>query len=161
MVMPAELIYALNIAAVLGSGMIAGLFFVFSNTVMAALGKLRPANGIAAMQFINRDIQNPLFFAVFLGTGIICVALLISLIWSWHLPGAAFILAGSVTYLVGSILVTIIFNVPMNEALDKLTPESAEAEETWVGYLSKWTAWNHVRSVASVLGAVFFVLAIK
>ena len=57
--------------AALGSGLIAGTFFVFSVAVMRALGQ-RPANeGMAAMQAINIVILNPIFLGVFLGTTIV------------------------------------------------------------------------------------------
>lgn len=45
----------------LGCGLIAGFFFAFSAVVMKALGKLPPAQGIAAMQSINVVVINPWF----------------------------------------------------------------------------------------------------
>ncbi len=45
--------FGLTFAAAIGSGLMAGLFFVFSVTVMTALGKLPAPAGIAAMQSIN------------------------------------------------------------------------------------------------------------
>jgi len=53
-----------------------------------------------------------------------------------------------------------VFNVPMNEALETVEPESVEAANLWTRYLTNWTAWNHVRTVASFLGAVSFILAL-
>ena len=138
----------------------AGVFFIFSNTVMSALARLQPPQGIAAMQSINRTILNPLFFVAFLGTAATSILLAISLLWRWQQPGAVYILAGSLLYLVGAILVTIVFNVPMNEDLETLEPESVEAANLWTRYLTNWTAWNHVRTVASFLGAVSFILAL-
>ena len=37
----------------LGCGLVAGVFFAFSTFVMKALGKLPPAQGVAAMQSIT------------------------------------------------------------------------------------------------------------
>ncbi|WP_246131827.1 hypothetical protein [Pistricoccus aurantiacus] len=51
----------LLIAATLGSGLIAGLFCVFSNFMMRALARIPTPAGIAAMQAINRAILNPAF----------------------------------------------------------------------------------------------------
>ncbi|HEX4572527.1 MAG TPA: hypothetical protein VH184_18985, partial [Dongiaceae bacterium] len=63
-----RLLFALAFLSALGSGLMAGLFFAFSAFVMAALGRIVPAAGIAAMQSINVTILNPLFFSVFFGT---------------------------------------------------------------------------------------------
>ncbi|PTR10630.1 hypothetical protein C8R32_101160 [Nitrosospira sp. Nsp5] len=62
-----ELLFPLTFLAVLGCGLMAGLFFVFSNSVMKVLARLHPESGIAAMQSINIVIINPLFLTVFLG----------------------------------------------------------------------------------------------
>ena len=113
------------------------------------------------MQSINRVILNPLFFLVFLGTAIACLILMISLYWRWEEAGSVYLLAGSLLYLVGTILVTIVFNVPRNEALDKLEPDSREAAELWSRYLREWTAWNHVRTLTCTLGLVSFILALR
>jgi len=155
-----NLFFTLTLLSALGCGLMAGVFFIFSNTVMSALARLQPPQGIAAMQSINRTILNPLFFVAFLGTAATSILLAISLLWRWQQPGAVYILAGSLLYLVGAILVTIVCNVPMNEDLETVEPESVEAANLWTRYLTNWTAWNHVRTVASFLGAVSFILAL-
>ena len=118
--------FALTLFAALGCGLMAGLFFAFSVSVMAALARRPPAEGIAAMQAINVVILNPLFFAVFFGTAVACVILVISLLIRWPQPSATYLLAGSLLYLIGAILVTITFNVPRNNALAAVDPASAE-----------------------------------
>lgn len=155
-----NLFVTLTLLAALGCGLMAGIFFIFSNTVMSALARLQPPQGLAAMQAINRTILNPLFFVLFLGTAAACLLLAVSLLWRWPQPGAVYLLAGSLLYLVGAILVTIVFNVPMNEALDTVTPESVDAAARWASYLTHWTTWNHVRTVAALLAAVSFLVAL-
>ena len=152
--------FALTFVAALGCGLMAGVFFIFSNTVMKALARLQPPQGIAAMQSINSTILNPLFFVAFLGTAATTILLAISVLWRWQQSSAAYLLAGSLLYLVGAILVTIVFNVPMNEALDKVEPASGEAADLWARYLTRWTTWNHVRTVAAFLGSLSFILAL-
>jgi uncharacterized membrane protein len=152
--------FILTLLSALGCGLMAGVFFIFSNTVMGALAQLQPPQGIAAMQSINRTILNPLFFVAFLGTAATTTLLAISLLWRWQHPGTAYLLAGSLFYLIGTILVTIVFNVPMNEALDSVEPESIEAANQWTKYLTNWTAWNHIRTAASILGTLSFILAL-
>ncbi len=155
-----NLLFTLILLSALGCGLMAGVFFIFSNTVMSALARLKPPQGIVAMQTINSIILNPLFFVAFLGPAAPCLLLTISLFWRWQQAGAGYLLAGSLLYLGGSIVVTIVFNVPMNEALDTVKPESDEAAIMWAKYLTNWTAWNHVRTVASFLAATAFILAL-
>ena len=143
-----------------GSGIMAGLFFIFSNTIMKALSKLPPPQGIASMQSINKVILNPLFFLVFFGTTILSLILAISMIWTWGEPGAIFVLIGALVYFIGMFLVTVVFNVPMNKALDTVMPDTVEASDLWSNYLTKWTAWNHVRTIACVFSTVSYILAI-
>lgn len=154
-------LFVITLLSAVGTGISAGLYFIFSNTVMEALSKIKPHEGIAAMQSINRVILNPLFFLVFIGTAVTSLILLVSLFWRWEQPGSVYILAGSLLYLVGTILVTVLFNVPRNEALDKKEPGSSETAKLWEKYLKEWTAWNHVRTAACILGLISFILALR
>jgi uncharacterized membrane protein len=154
------LFIVLTVVAALGSGLIAGVFFAFSAFVMTALGRLPPDQGIAAMQSINVTVINPWFFAAFFGTAAICVALVIVSFLRWSEPGTIYALAGSVLYLVGAILVTVLFNVPLNDALAAAEPGSAEGAGLWTRYLAEWTAWNHVRTAAPLAAAAGFILAL-
>jgi len=148
-----------TLIAALGSGLIAGTFFVFSVAVMRALGQ-RPANeGMAAMQSINIVILNPIFLGVFLGTAI--VSLLAALFGVlWQVPGSGYLLAGAVFYLLGSFLVTMVVNVPLNTALIAADPASDAGQKLWKNYLTIWTRWNHVRTLASLGALLFFILAL-
>jgi uncharacterized membrane protein len=155
-----SVIFALTFVAALGAGLMAGLFFAFSTFVMTALGRIAPATGIAAMQSINKAILNPIFFAVFFGTPAVSLLLAIAALIRWSAPGAAWLLAGSVIYLAGSFAVTIVFNVPLNNRLAAVAPDSVEGANVWSHYLSVWTAWNHVRTVACLAATAAFILAL-
>ncbi len=152
-------IFILTLAAVLGSGIVAGIFYAFSSFIMGALGKLPPHEGIAAMQSINIVVINPVFFLAFFGTALLSLVLGIHALMQWGTAEAALLLAGAVFYLAGCILVTIIFNVPLNNRLAKVEPTSAEGAEVWRHYLVAWTRWNTVRTVAPSISLVLFVLA--
>jgi uncharacterized membrane protein len=56
--------------------------------------------------------------------------------------------------------VTILFNVPLNNQLDAVDPESVEGRALWAHYLSRWTRWNHVRSVATLFSTFLLVLSL-
>ena len=143
----------------LGCGLIAGAFFAFSTFVMKALGKLPPPQGIAAMQSINVVVINPWFMSAFLGTGLMCVIVFIASLLRWQNPVTPYLLAGSVLYLVGTVLVTMVFNVPRNDTLAAVAPATREAATLWVSYLSTWTAWNHVRTIAALAASALFIIA--
>lgn len=156
-----RLIFALTFLSALGSGLMAGLFFAFSAFIMTAFGRLPPAGGIAAMQSINVAILNPIFFIVFFGTAAASVLLVIAALAKWSEPGAAYLLAGSLLYLVGCIIVTMVFNVPLNNALAATAPTSTEATSVWTRYLSVWTSWNHIRTIACLAATAAFITALR
>src|SRR6218665_2684394 len=115
-----------TLAAALGCGLVAGVFFAFSVFIMRALALLPPAQGIAAMQSINIVVINPLFLGVFLGTAIVCAGLAIASLLDWSRLGSGWLLAGAVLYIVGTLFVTMTCNVPRNNLLAAIDPASAQ-----------------------------------
>jgi uncharacterized membrane protein len=152
--------FALKLFSVLGCGLVAGVFFAFSTFVMKALAQLQPKEGIVAMQWINITVINPWFMTVFLGTAIACLYLSIASLSKWHPPNSAYLLFGSLFYLIGTVLVTMVFSVPLNDTLAKVKPSSAEYTSLWAKYLTDWTMWNHVRTLASLTAATLFAIAL-
>lgn len=142
------------ILAAIGSGLNAGLFFIFSNTIMRAFDRLPAAGAVAAMNSINRVILNGLFFLVFFGTALLCLALLVGRLDS------PLVVVGALFYLIGSIGVTMVCNVPLNDKLAKVSSSADDMETQWRAYRGPWTRWNHVRSVACLLATVTFVIEI-
>ncbi|MBA2409737.1 MAG: DUF1772 domain-containing protein [Gammaproteobacteria bacterium] len=154
------MLFALNLVATLGCGLMAGLFLAFSTAVMKALAHLPAPAGIAAMQSINVTILNPAFLATFLGTAVVCFVLMIVSLLSWHSPGSVYLLLGSALYLVGTLLVTLVFNVPRNESLASVASDDNDGADLWADYLTTWTAWNHVRAAAAFAAAASLTIAL-
>ena len=153
--------FALKLVAMLGCGLMAGVFFAFSTFVMPALARLQPTQGIAAMQSINITVINPLFMGVFLGTAVACLVLTGSALSKWHQPGAAYMLLGSLLYLVGTLGMTLVFNVPLNDALATVKPDSPAGAALWSNYLTNWTVWNHIRGAAALAATASLALALR
>ena len=151
---------ALTLVAALGCGLVGGAFFAFSTFVMRALGRIPAAQGIAAMQSINVAVITPSFMGALFGTGVMCLILAIASLPSWPASWALYVLAGSVLYLVGTVLVTIVFNVPRNNALAAVDQASADGARVWTEYLRSWTAWNHVRTAAALAAAACLIMAL-
>ena len=78
----------------------------------------------------------------------------------WHDPGAVYLLIGGALYLVGTFLVTLVFNVPKNNALASVAPANPESASLWTDYLSKWTAWNHIRAAAALAAATSLTIGL-
>lgn len=104
---------------------------------------------------------NPLFMGVFMGTTASCLALTFMAISRWNQPGTALLLAGCLLYLVGTFGVTIGGNVPLNDALAAVKPETPEGAHVWANYLNNWTLWNHIRTVAALAATASCVLALR
>jgi uncharacterized membrane protein len=155
-----SLLSSLTLASTLGCGLIAGAFFAFSTFVMKALSRLPAPHGIAAMQSINIVVINPWFMLVFVGTALLCAVLMVHALLAWEKPGSNWTLLASLLYVVGTFGVTIACNVPKNDALAGLNPASSEAVNFWADYLSSWTRWNHVRTLAALAAAAALIFSL-
>ena len=155
-----SLLPVLTFAAALGSGIMAGFFYTFSNVVMGSLARVPAPAGIAAMQSINIVVQNPVFFLLFFGTALLSLILIAMAAMGYATGGTGVLVAGGAVYLVTVIGVTIFFNVPMNNALAATDPSSAAGAELWADYLQRWTMWNHVRTIGNVAALALFLLAL-
>ena len=63
--------------------------------------------------------------------------------------------------LAGIIVVTMVFNVPLNNALAAVDPAGAEGATLWTRYLSESVPWNHVRTLAGVAALASFIFAMR
>jgi uncharacterized membrane protein len=159
--MPDHVRFSATLAALLGAGLIAGVFFAFSSFVMPALRRLPPADGAAAMQTINVVVINPLFLGVFVGTAILSAAAIVDSALRWDRPGAAWLLAGGLLYLVGAFGVTIVGNVPLNNRLALLDVASTNAATEWATFYARWMVWNHLRTIAATLATAAYAISLR
>lgn len=139
------------LAALLLTGAIFGFFFAWVCSTMWGLDRLPPATAIAAMQAMNASVRNIVFAPAFFGTG---PALLLAgaVAWRAGLSRSAGLFAGAaVVYLLGAFALTLIVNVPMNEALAAVDPDAPGAAGIWSGYSARWQRWNQIRTLASGL----------
>jgi uncharacterized membrane protein len=153
-------LFALKFISVIGCALIAGVFFAFSTFVMNALSRLPPAQGIAAMQSINITAINPLFMTALFGTAAACLLLIISTLSKLSQPDAVYLCLGSLLYLIATVGVTIVFNVPLNNELAIADPSSSQSENLWARYLTDWTFWNHIRTVAALAASATFIVSL-
>jgi uncharacterized membrane protein len=144
----------------IGSGLLAGLYFAFSAFIMTALGRIDRAAGISAMNAINVEIVRSLFMPLFLGTTVASALLVGLALFRWGASGALPMLLGGLLLVLGMFVVTMVFNVPLNNTLAAVVPTSAEGATFWTRYLEIWTPWNHVRTLACTGATALYLLAL-
>lgn len=154
------LVRATTLAAVVGTGAMGGVFFAFSSFVMQGLGKLPAPDGIRAMQRINEAAVRPALMTGLFGTAAVCIGLGLYALRHRDQPGQQVLLVGSAIYLIGTIGLTITYHVPANDALAALDPHAPASIAPWQSYLSRWTGWNHVRTISSLAAATLFTVAL-
>jgi len=155
-----RVVFALLTVSALGCGLSAGVFFAFSTFIMKALRRLPSPQGIAAMQAINVAAPNPAFMLVLFGSAVTSLAAAAWTIVDAPHAGSTYVVAGAALHLVGTVLVTMSFNVPKNEALAAVDPVSLAGTLLWANYVVTWTRWNHVRTASSTAAAAALILGL-
>ncbi len=155
-----QLIPAVGTMVLLGSALVGGIFFAFSSFIMKALAGVPSAEGIGAMQSINVVVINPSFLGAFFGTAVLSLVAGGLALASWGSPSASYFLGGALFYLVGTILVTMFGNVPLNNQLAAASATDPGTREVWEQYLDRWVMWNHVRTAAAMVAALLYTLGL-
>jgi uncharacterized membrane protein len=149
--------YALLLLGLLASALMAGFFFAYSFSVMQGLAATDPLAATLAMRSINALIRTPVFFFAFFG------ALAFPLLAALIAPRRSVMLlalGGALAYGLGAFLVTVAVNVPLNDALAAATPSVENAAQLWRDYGPRWTAWNHLRTAASIVAFALLTAAL-
>ncbi len=139
------------------TALMAGFFYSYSISVSIGLGKLSDSVFLKAMQSINKEVQNSLFFICFLGT---IVLLPLAAVQHIESPSFLFLLFASVLYIIGVLGVTVAVNVPLNNQLENFQIEAStplQIKEMRAVFEARWNYWNNIRTLASI-GAITLVL---
>jgi len=151
---------AILAAAVIMCGMIAGFFLTFSDFLMRSLKLAKTTAGIEVMQIINREVWKSI--TIFMLWGMVALSVALGGYASLQLNGPllAWVISGSTTYVLGMLLVSYAFNIPMNNRLDALELSTPAAATYWHdNYVDRWVFWNYVRAIASATAAICFFMA--
>ena len=151
----------LLIATILGTGMVAGVFYAFSAFVTQGLDRLPASDAARAMRELNVTAVRAPLMSVLFGTGLLAAVVFVLALVGQLGGGTWWAVAASVIYIVGAIGVTGGANVPRNNRLAAAPATDAAAlAGAWTAFRPGWQAWNHVRTLASALACVGFVLAL-
>lgn len=154
-----QLVIALLWFSAVACGLMAGLYFAFSAFIMQALASI-DRSGVEAMNAINRVILRSLFMPLFFGSSLASLGLAVIGLIDWGAPGSGAMLAGGLIYFVGQFVVTMVCNVPINNALAAIDPSAESKAAIWKDYFDRWTRWNHVRTISCTVAMVLFIIAI-
>jgi len=156
-----SLFFILLQATILAYALVGGVFLAFSDFIMRSLAHTGGVGGVDAMQVINREVFRWVFMALFIGMA--PLSLLIAgygAVYVGSGPGTLMLIAGLV-YFIGCFVVTVCFNVPMNEALAGMDVSDPATQDYWTStYLPRWTFWNTVRTVACAVSAALLMFGL-
>ena len=146
--------------AILFTGLMAGIFFTWSNAVKPGIGKLSDLEYLRAFQSMNRVILNNTFKFIFAGA--IITTVLLPIFYFNLYPNNIFwmFISAFIIYGVGAFIVTIIGNIPLNELLDKTSLESISLDELKTLRKSIEVKWNNFNLIRSISSGVSFVLLV-
>lgn len=138
-------------AAAVAMGLLAGLFYAFACAIVPGLHASADRTVVEAMQNVNKGIENPVFFATFLGAPALAVWALVAERRRGSPAGVRWVVAALVLYGV-CFLVTMGANIPLNETLANAGDPAHIADIAKVrdDFEAPWVAWNVVRTVAVV-----------
>jgi uncharacterized membrane protein len=147
------------VAATMTMGLMAGVFGLYTHTIMPGLGRTDDRTFVGAFQAIDRSIINPWFLPVFLGA-LVFPGLAAALhldegsVLPWTL--AAFVLYLPVVVITGRV------NVPLNNAIKAAgDPDDIDVAQVRQRFdEARWVRWNLFRTVASTaaFGALIWAL---
>ena len=146
--------------AILLTGLMAGIFFTWSNAVKPGIGKLSDIEYLRALQSMNRVILNNAFKIIFLGA-IIAVALVPIFYFNLYPRNIFWLFVFTlIIYWIGVFGVTVSGNIPLNEILDKTNLESITSEEIKILRKSIEVKWNNFNLIRSISSGITFILLI-
>ena len=146
--------------AILLTGLMAGIFFTWSNAVKPGIGKLSDIEYLTALQSMNRVILNNAFKIIFLGA-IIAVALVPVFYFNLYPRNIFWLFVFTfIIYWIGVFGVTVSGNIPLNEILDKTNLESITSEEIKTLRKSIEVKWNNFNLIRCISSGITFILLI-
>ena len=155
-----DLVVYATVLAALGTGLLAGFVFAFSNVVMPSLSRQEPQAGMEVMQTINLVVENRLFSGLLAVTTLVVIVLAVVAVLGGDPAGRTPVIVGSLSYLLVGVGVTVAVNVPLNRRLALVDTASQEGHALWRRFLARWCFWNHVRTAGSAFASLAFSLAL-
>ncbi len=138
---------------IVATGLMAGLFYGWSVSVIPGTRRLDSGDYVTLMQHVNREILTPRFLVPFVGIPLLLGAAAFAQFRAGDQRRGVLITASAVTYLIGVFGVTAARNVPLNDALAAFaltTATGGALEDRRSTSEGPWNRWNTVRTLANV-----------
>jgi len=131
--------HLLHVAALVGTGVVAGVFFAVAVSVLPALRALPPDRYVQAHQLLGRGYHPsmPLIVTASLGCDI-ALALLAPT------PARQALYVGAALLLIGVQVVSQFGNVPINKVVNRVDPDDLPAD--WHDPRPRWRDWHLIRT---------------
>lgn len=146
------------LAAVLTTGLMAGLYFAFDVAVMPALTAAEDRTLVDAMQTMVTEIENPVFLLTFMAAPVLAAVALVQAVRAGASDAARWIVGGLVLY---GLMCAVTFGIhfPLNEELQQAGDPGRIDDLAAVrgDFVTPWVAWNIVRTIVTT--AAFGCLA--
>ena len=139
--------------------LITGLFLTFSDFVMRSLAGAEPAGGVQVMQNINRDIFKSVTMVLLWGMVAVSAGMGVFAYFNLADSAGSLIKLGAASYVIGVLIISYLFNIPMNNRLEKMDFRGKAAQTYWPVYVPRWVFWNWFRALGSLIAGVCFLLA--
>ena len=149
----------LFVLALLAGALSAGFFYTFSILIMPALATADAGTAILAMQKINLSVRTALFAFAFFGAPALALLTAAAAGLAGHRLAAWLALASGLLQVGAVFAVTMLVNVPLNEALAPVAVSGPAAAATWGAHDARWTPWNHVRAVGAAVSFLILLAA--
>lgn len=143
------------------TGLMAGVFFTWSNAVKPGIACLADIEYLRAFQAMNRVILNPVFYIVFF-IPVLSLLLLTVLLYNSAIPWVfelALLACG--VYLPGVFLLTVLSNIPLNNRLNEQNLDefnSAAARTLRNDIELKWNSYNLIRSITASFSFMLLII---
>ena len=146
--------------AILFTGLMAGVFFTWSNAVKPGIGKLSDLEYLRALQSMNRVILNNTFRIIFIGA--ILAVILVPVFYFNLYPKNIFwlFISAFIIYWVGAFGITIFGNIPLNEILNETILETLSLEQLKSLRTTIEVKWNNLNLIRAISSGLTFVLLI-
>ena len=143
------------------TGLLAGVFFTWTNAITPGIGRLNDIYYLQAFQHMNRTILNPLFYLVIIGP------LLLSPLSAYIYKSSnrfmlRLLIGASLIYFIGVFGVTMLGNIPLNNMLDKIQLATISLEDAKIfrdHYEVKWNNFHLIRTITSTTSFLFLIVA--
>lgn len=147
------------VAAILTSGLLAGLFYAFSCAVTPGLSRVGDDAFISAFRAINIAILNGRFMMIFLGAPLLTTVAAVLHVLDDDPTAMPWTVAALACH-IATLVITAGVNVPRNNRL-AAAPTATESERSRARgqFEPGWNRWNLVRTLTSAAGFTALVVA--